>query len=312
MTIDTAVDTAVKAPAATLDELLEQLGDKNLAMMALTEDAVWQEIAARIKERCAAAPASVDTEADRKLIASVAHKIARIKTRLDDAGRDANAGLREKINAVDARRRQVRDYLDGLKYAVRKPLTEWEESEKARQEARDALVAKINGAAVVLMDTTSAEIMRRMDEIGRLSISANMFQGAELQQLETLRDRTVNALGTAFAQVKAREDQEAELAKLKAEQAERERQEAARQAGDQRARQAQADAARTSGEAPLLAAAAPPAPRAPDEQPDPVMATAGDFMGVADRAGIPLSPALARKLAGACAEGRIRNIRWEG
>ena len=36
-------------------------------------------------------------------------------------------------------------------------------------------------------------------------------------------------------------------------------------------------------------------------------------LAVADRAGLfPLSPGLARKLAVACAEGRIRNIRWEG
>ena len=64
-------------------------------------------------------------------------------------------------------------------------------------------------------------------------------------------------------------------------------------------------------EAPMIPAkAADPAPAL--DRVDPLTETTRDLLAVADRNGLPLSLGLARKLVRACAEGRIRNIRWEG
>ena len=64
-------------------------------------------------------------------------------------------------------------------------------------------------------------------------------------------------------------------------------------------------------EAPMIPAkAADPAP-ASDRVP-PQTETIDDLLAVADRFGFPISRGLARQLVFACADGGIRNIRWEG
>ena len=72
---------------------------------------------------------------DRKEIASLAHKVARSKTALDELGKTHVATLKEKVKLVDAKRKIMRDELDVLKEEVRAPLTEFENREKVRVRA---------------------------------------------------------------------------------------------------------------------------------------------------------------------------------
>lgn len=76
----------------------------------------------------------MSTAAGRKRTASLAHKVARLKTSLDGMGKESVADLKAKTKAVDANRKAMRDQLDDLKSEARKPLTQWEE-EQARIEA---------------------------------------------------------------------------------------------------------------------------------------------------------------------------------
>ncbi len=85
------------------------------------------------------------TAAGRKRIASQAHKVARSKTLLDDAGKNLVANLKAKVKTVDVERKRLRDGLDDLKASIRRPLTEWEEAEAARI-APEKLAAEIDAA----------------------------------------------------------------------------------------------------------------------------------------------------------------------
>ena len=76
----------------------------------------------------------VTTLKGRKEIASLAHKVSRSKIVLDSLGKGLVGRWKEKSKAVDLERKQIRDRLDALRDEVRKPLTEWEETEKARIE----------------------------------------------------------------------------------------------------------------------------------------------------------------------------------
>lgn len=75
----------------------------------------------------------LSTGAGRKRTASLANKVAKLKTRLDGMGKDLVSDWKAQAKKVDANRKAMRDELDELKVIARKPLTEWEE-EQARIE----------------------------------------------------------------------------------------------------------------------------------------------------------------------------------
>jgi len=78
------------------------------------------------------------TATGRKTLASVAHRVARSKTLLDDMGKALVKDIKAEAGLIDARRRKIRETLDALKAEVRLPLTKWEEREKARVDAIEA------------------------------------------------------------------------------------------------------------------------------------------------------------------------------
>lgn len=70
----------------------------------------------------------------------MAHKVARSKTYIDNAGKDLVAELKALPKQIDESRRVVRERLDALKDEVRRPLTEWE-AEQERIKAEEAMNA---------------------------------------------------------------------------------------------------------------------------------------------------------------------------
>jgi len=81
----------------------------------------------------------VSTDAGRKDIGSLAHKVARSKTLIDDMGKDVVADWKKKAKEIDNHRKTARDFLDDLKTKVRQPLTDWEAVEAVKKEEADRL-----------------------------------------------------------------------------------------------------------------------------------------------------------------------------
>ncbi len=81
----------------------------------------------------------INTPAGRKDIASVAYRIARTKTYLDDIGKDLVSEYKELPKRIDAGRKLARDTFDSLKEQVRKPLDEWEAQQEILKNQLDAL-----------------------------------------------------------------------------------------------------------------------------------------------------------------------------
>ena len=80
----------------------------------------------------------INTPTGRKDIASVAYRIARTKTYLDDIGKDLVSEYKELPKRIDAGRKLARDTLDALKEQVRKPLDEWEAEQEILKNQLDA------------------------------------------------------------------------------------------------------------------------------------------------------------------------------
>lgn len=204
----------------------------------------------RIRAETTTVVLDVSTVAGRKEIASVAYKVARSKTTIDDAGKTLVADWKRQSAEVDAARKKARDYLDALKDDVRRPLTEWEAEqeriaqekaaaeEKARQEAEAARLADI--------ERKEAEIREREEAIAKAEREAAGRAAAEQAERDRqAREEQVRAEAEAKAKREAaeaveraeREVAEArEAQRLAAEKAEQAKAEAVRQA-EQRARE---------------------------------------------------------------------------
>jgi hypothetical protein len=74
----------------------------------------------------------VETLDGREAIKSLAYKVARSKTTIDDIGKKYVADQKAAIAVIDGVRKVARDFLDQLKVTVRAPLTAWENDEVDR------------------------------------------------------------------------------------------------------------------------------------------------------------------------------------
>lgn len=176
-----------------------------------------------IKEAARSMVLDPSTEKGRKEIASLAYKIARTKTALDDAGKSLTEEQRKLIDRVNEERRFVRDELDTLKDEIRRPLTEYEEREKARVAGHESRIAAI-AALDANLPADSAGIARLIAEAKATDL--NGFDEFK-QKAEMTLQAALHRLQSAFTIAKEDEErrivEEAERRRLEAERLERER-----------------------------------------------------------------------------------------
>lgn len=122
--------------------------EKKNAMAVFTNNDQLDPLIELIEKEARSLVPDVSTKKGRDAIASMAHKVARSKTYIDNAGKDLVAELKALPKQIDESRRVVRERLDALKDEVRRPLTEWEEeqariaAEKAAEEERQRIEAE--------------------------------------------------------------------------------------------------------------------------------------------------------------------------
>lgn len=161
----------------------------------------------------------ISTEAGRKAVASLAYKVARSKTALDEMGKELVSDLKAQSGKIDAERRIIRDRLDALRDEVRKPLDDFENAEKARVELHESTIAAILAACDLSPDAGADAINSRLGAVRDLSQRDwQEFAARATAATDTAR-KTLEAALTA---ANKREAEAAELAKLRAEQAARE------------------------------------------------------------------------------------------
>lgn len=164
----------------------------------------------------------VSTRKGREAIASIAHKVARSKTALDNIGKELVADLKEVPKKIDAERKRMRDLLDAWKDEVRRPLTEWEEAEAARVARHQGEIDKIN-LRLECRDLDSAELKANIAWLEGLAIS-EAWQEFEAEAARA-KDKALIALHEALLAREKFEAEQAELERLRAEAAAREQKE---------------------------------------------------------------------------------------
>jgi colicin import membrane protein len=173
------------------------------------------------------------TAKGRAAIKSMAHKVAKTKVLIDDAGKKLNEEARAHINKVDEARRRIRDRLDALRDEIRQPLTEWEEREAARVDACNKVMDRLGAVTVITIDDTAETVAGRLAEVEAVEIGEEQFK--ELLGLaESLKSNALTLLQAALARLTKEEADRAELERLRAAEAERVAREAAERAERER------------------------------------------------------------------------------
>lgn len=114
--------------------------EKTNALAVFTKQEQLDPLIEAIEKEARSLVPDLSTKKGRDAIASMAHKVARSKTYIDNAGKDLVSELKALPKQIDESRRLVRERLDALKDEVRRPLTEWE-AEQERIKAEEAMNA---------------------------------------------------------------------------------------------------------------------------------------------------------------------------
>lgn len=196
--------------------------EKKNAMAVFTNNDQLDPLIEAIEKEARSLVPDVTTKKGRDAIASMAHKVARSKTYIDNAGKDLVAELKALPKKIDESRRVVRERLDALKDEVRRPLTEWEE-EQERIKAEEA------------MNALHAEAMAMNEEFDR-QLAARIESDHEMALL----------MNDAFDRVQAEKKAEAERQRIfrEEEMVRRAEEKAKREAAEQAQREIDAAAAR--------------------------------------------------------------------
>ena len=182
----------------------------------------------------------VSTKKGRDAIASIAHKVARSKTALDNVGKDLVAELKEIPKKIDAERKRMRDTLDAWKDEVRAPLNAWEQAEADRVARHTDRIDWLRNRDDQAAELSAAEIQ------GRITDTEAVEVGPEWEEFEAEAHRvkaaTLTALQLALTKRQAYEAEQAELERLRAEAAQREQKDREERIAREAAEQAQREA----------------------------------------------------------------------
>lgn len=219
------------------------------ALVILTDAKRFDSFYEDVKRETDKLEIDLTTEAGRKRIASMAYKVARTKTAIDEAGKTLTAEWREKISVVDEARRNIRARLDDLKDEVRAPLTKWEADEEARVDRVEAILNRWRGWITISLEDTPDTLMEKMEELADAIIAGDEF-GAHFDIAANLRRSLTESLGSARERLIREAEDRAELERLRAAEVERLAAEEARRVEAEKAAQeaAAADKARLDAE----------------------------------------------------------------
>ena len=209
------------------------------ALAVFTEPAKVDPILAAIKKAVADFTPDVSTAKGRDAIASMAYKVSQSKTYLERIGKKLADEYKDIPKKIDANRKRIKDELDALRDEVRKPLTEWENAEKARIEKHQSKIRTIR-LRLECEDLDSGELAANIELLESTIIDDRWEEFAA--EAQAAKDASLAKLYAAKSAATKREAEAAELARLRAEAAKREQEDRDRKIAEAAAEKARRDA----------------------------------------------------------------------
>lgn len=188
----------------------------------------------------------LETAKGKKEIASFANSIARSKTYLDAIGKDLVSGVKAKLKIVDQNRKSMRDQLDELKVKARKPLTDYEEEQKAIAHKIQETMSRVEKLGLPYdIAGVALDIDQLKDNLAEL-LSIDLSHIPESLEANKKHGTALDSLNSAIEKESKRIEQEKELEELRKKQEELERKQAeevAKKAQEEREEQLKREAA---------------------------------------------------------------------
>ena len=190
--------------------------EKKNAMAVFTNNDQLDPLIEAIEKEARSLVPDVTTKKGRDAIASMAHKVARSKTYIDNAGKDLVAELKALPKKIDESRRIARERLDALKDEVRRPLTEWE-AEQDRIKAEEAMNA-LHAEALAMNEEFDRQLAARIESDHEMALLMNdafdreqAEKKAEAERQRLAREEEIKRQAEEKAKREAEEKHRAEL-----------------------------------------------------------------------------------------------------
>jgi hypothetical protein len=187
----------------------------NLATMFKAEDGMDDLIAkieATVREQSEGLDPAV--KKDREAMKSLAYKVSQTKAELDRQGLALTEEARKQIGAINAGRKSATERLDALRDRTKKPALDWEKADEERLEKLKANMSVFDLDRVSALSTTE-EITQALQEVTDCTVGEEWdeYQPAA----EAARDKAIAKFSAELQLAKVREEEQAELARLRAE-----------------------------------------------------------------------------------------------
>ena len=209
------------------------------ALATFTKDGAIDPLLQRIRDEIDAfvPPADLTVAANRDAIRTMARKVVTAKTMLEEHGKRLADEQKAIPKKIDACRKHIKDTLDKWRDEVRQPLTDWEAKNEARIQRHTEVIVFLTNLARP-DPAISADVLRTLlfdAQAVEIGPSCEEF----IAEYALAKDAAVKALEAAIVVRAKYEAEQAELAELRAKAAEREqrdREEALRREGEERAK----------------------------------------------------------------------------
>ncbi|PUB36566.1 hypothetical protein C8K66_10245 [Pseudomonas sp. GV105] len=196
------------------------------------------------------------TAKGRARIASLAATVSKSKTAVEKPGRDYLKRLKEMPKVVEAELREFVTKMDNLRDATRKPLTDWEQAEIARTDKHVDGIQNIKDLAFFEESPSAACVAKIIADLELIAINDTweefLVEAAQVKDQTLVKLRGILAERTQYeaeqaelvrlraeAEAQAQRDRDAEIARVAAEQAQRQAEERAKAERDAAARREQ-------------------------------------------------------------------------
>jgi len=203
----------------------------------------------RIQREVRSIKRDISTPEGRAAIGRLDRELASRKRKIDELGKQLNSTKRAEIDQVDAERRKWRTAMEALQAEVTAERDAYEAAEAERVKGHTDAIARLQEMTIFGEPDPSADTIReRMAGAARFAGGRQWdidFRARASDVAAEVRDK----LEAMLIAAERRESEAAELAKLRAEQAERER-----QAAEEQQRHREAELARKAAEAARVAA----------------------------------------------------------
>lgn len=161
----------------------------------------------------------LSTAKGRARIASLAAQVSRSKTAIEKPGREYLKRLKELPKEVEAELRRFVTSCDDIRDATRRPLTEWEQAEEERKNSLQQRLNAVRALGDVMNSEgnylPSGDIQSRLREAKSVALDETWQEVSA--EAGVAKDAVIRDLESAFTIAKQREDQAAELERLRLE-----------------------------------------------------------------------------------------------